>query len=102
MNPRDDLLDDMFDLDDSADSKMESAREQMRQQIMKDKIAESQRRSKLANDAYNDLCDAIGVHSLNGGIESGGGMIRLPIESINQIVARIESLKTNALSEGAL
>lgn len=101
MNPKD-SFDDTFMQSCYEDEQADIAIEEMRKQIMEAKIRESRLRSQIANEAYNALCDAVGSNTLMGTIDGSGGHIRLPLEAVNEIVARIESLKTNVLAEGAL
>jgi hypothetical protein len=76
--------------------------EKMQDDIMKQQIEKHREQSKKANQAYNDLCDALGVDDLNATIDGTGSHVRIPVDNINAIVARIQSLKTNVLAEGAL
>jgi hypothetical protein len=83
------------------------AMEEERDRILKANIEEGKRRSKIANDAYNDLCDALGVKDLSASIDGGGSHLRIPIDKIATMVSRIEALKATAsdapvLTEGVL
>jgi hypothetical protein len=111
MNPKD-LYDDGLDDFDIVDSynhldietyrKKEAMLSRMKLDAMKRERAEQVERANRANQAYADLCDALGVKSLNASIDGDSGHIRIPVASIETAVARIESLRTNVLAEGAL
>lgn len=79
-----------------------AAMEKARERIMRANIEEGKRRSKAANDAYNDLCDALGVKDLAASIDGGGSHLRIPINQVATIVSRIEALKGSAVASDAL
>lgn len=100
MNPKSyDYEDDDFAF---ANSKEAELLERMQRDIMLEQIERNKKQSMRANQAYNDLCDALGVKDLSATIDGTGSHVRLPVDSIIAIAARIESLKTNVLAEGAL
>lgn len=57
-------------------------------------------RTAHSTKAYDDLCAALGVTSLNAVVENG--TVKIAAADLEVITARIQSLKTNVLSEGAL
>lgn len=98
MNPKS-YEDDEFYFDDCKEAELF---EKMQNELMRQQIEKNNEQSKKANQAYDDLCNALGVESLSATIDGTGSHVRIPLDSINAIVARIESLKTNVLAEGAL
>lgn len=104
MNPRDSfgLSDLVFSGEDDDNAQaLNEVLERARQKAMKDRIAEGKRKSEAANEAYNSLCDALGVKDLGGTIEGGAAHLRIPVSSIATIVSRIEALRASAVAEGA-
>lgn len=76
--------------------------ERMMRELERAKAKEVQLRAQKARQAYSDLCAALGVNSLGGTIAVDNDYVSIPVNEIESIAARIESLKTNVLAEGAL
>lgn len=97
MNPRE-----SFDIGYDHFSDCDDEIEQLQQEVMVERLTESARKSKEANAAFNDLCDALGVELHGTAITGGGEHFRMSVKDMQTIVGRIEALKVSVLADGAL